>query len=580
MRFSNRLGKIVFGAMCLILSGSIVLSAYTATVTMTENGTSAYTMVSAKKAADVAGWASNGFISSTGLDVQLLKGSTALPLMLADDAYYFADSISSGGTNNYTLSTGNTPVTSMPIILGSGGYVTTADAANLEPGNNFNLEFDGYIDTSAGADKNLAYKDDSFQFYVSGAGSLTAAIIQPGTETETNSSYGSTVIKLYAGFTDIGQTFTFTNTVTIDAINLKLFESGSPTGTFSYNLYATSAGEITGSPIATGSVDVTTLPSSDDWMELELDDSITLTGGVMYGVWPKYDGGNSSNYVGLSYYSTSSNYSGGTRLYSSDGGASWTTHTTDINFSISGTYYNNKTVTANGVTSGEYKVNVTADGTNFKIYLDDVQAATTALSGASVPNNANSWVFFNSAAVPYLDYYKHTTGGTLRLTYQPDSIILGTDLLDMTNSFDGVITWGTNPAGLSVSMLSFRPDDTSSTTTTTGTTPGVGTGVDPITNTTSVTSGTFLDPIVAIFVTASDGALNTETAWWGFYFMVLMVVIVLVYAKFQHLVLAAAGAILVSIAFCVGLNVIPDVMLALMVAFLIGAILIEIRQTV
>ncbi|GAI20721.1 unnamed protein product, partial [marine sediment metagenome] len=43
---------------------------------------------------------------------------------------------------------------------------------------------------------------------------------------------------------------------------------------------------------------------------------------------------------------------------------------------------------------------------------------------------ANSWVLIQSNVAPYLDFYKHTVGGTLIAWYQPNDMISGTTLPD------------------------------------------------------------------------------------------------------------------------------------------------------
>lgn len=63
------------------------------------------------------------------------------------------------------------------------------------------------------------------------------------------------------------------------------------------------------------------------------------------------------------------------------------------------------------LTSGEYKVKITADGTNIKLYVDDIEEDSTAQSGASVPDNDYDWIIGGSQA-PYWESYKSSTLGT------------------------------------------------------------------------------------------------------------------------------------------------------------------------
>jgi len=88
-------------------------------------------------------------------------------------------------------------------------------------------------------------------------------------------------------------------------------------------------------------------------------------------------------------------------------------------------------VTATGVSSGEHKVVVGADGTDFWISVDDAVAPAAgydevAIGGSSVPDNANDWIIGQNNVLPYLDYYTHTVGGSLVTKYQPITIIANT----------------------------------------------------------------------------------------------------------------------------------------------------------
>jgi len=86
---------------------------------------------------------------------------------------------------------------------------------------------------------------------------------------------------------------------------------------------------------------------------------------------------------------------------------------------------------------------------------------TTALGGASVPDNANDIIINQNNVMPYFDYLKWMVSDTLIAWYQPISMIVGTTLDDRegtdagetgTGEEDGVITWGANPAGVDAAI--------------------------------------------------------------------------------------------------------------------------------
>jgi hypothetical protein len=131
--------------------------------------------------------------------------------------------------------------------------------------------------------------------------------------------------------------------------------------------------------------------------------------------------------------------------------------------------------------SREHEVAIWANTTSFGIDIDGSTEDSVALGGASVTNNANNWTI----SMPYFNYYKHTVSGTLIAWYQPITLISGTTLPDREGAAqNGVITWGSNPAGISVSVGALLPIS-SSAAVTPGTTPDAGVSLVPTTGNTS-----------------------------------------------------------------------------------------------
>lgn len=72
--------------------------------------------------------------------------------------------------------------------------------------------------------------------------------------------------------------------------------------------------------------------------------------------------------------------------------------------------------------------------------------------GDGVVGNSNDYIL-GSDATPYIISYEHTTGGTLRGHYEPTTMIIGDTLPDRQGGDNpGTFTWGSNPAGVSVSF--------------------------------------------------------------------------------------------------------------------------------
>jgi len=110
--------------------------------------------------------------NSSGADVPFMPGYT--------DANLWSMWVPSIGANSYLtyiLYTANSTGGLIRYFPGAGG-MTTTDNASLELSDNFTIEQKGWVDTDAGADKNLVYKENAFKTFVSPtvSGNITASI--------------------------------------------------------------------------------------------------------------------------------------------------------------------------------------------------------------------------------------------------------------------------------------------------------------------------------------------------------------------------------------------------------------------
>ena len=72
-----------------------------------------------------------------------------------------------------------------------------------------------------------------------------------------------------------------------------------------------------------------------------------------------------------------------------------------ITFSITG----GASVSATGLPTGEYDIEVTANQTDLMIYVDDVLKGSTAFTN-DVPYNVNAWTLFEGDTVKYVRSFK------------------------------------------------------------------------------------------------------------------------------------------------------------------------------
>ena len=150
-------------------------------ITVTDTTGTAQTNVTAIVPINTSTMQQVGMMSSTGLDTWLGLGTSPLQYMLTNtgiNIYQGAMAPYQQGIDSL-YSNGYSPTqTSLAIIPGNGGYITTTDNAALEPGNNFSQTWSGWLDTTAGASKNLGSKTNALQTYVdpSVSGTVNAGV--------------------------------------------------------------------------------------------------------------------------------------------------------------------------------------------------------------------------------------------------------------------------------------------------------------------------------------------------------------------------------------------------------------------
>lgn len=402
----------------LLIATPALAYIFRAPLTILEANGTAYTMLAVRASVNNKYLAANGFLSSTARDTTAgTTSSTSYPHMVSDSYTLTATALPANGQVNLYYYTGETPA-DFDIIPGYGGYVTVADAAALEFGNNFESEFSGYVDTSAAmVGQNLVYKDSAYRTYVSATGSITSAILAPSTETlvpnaagdYTNIPGASPPVAHYLNVDDpVGAPDDATTYVYNDSV-AQLKDA--------YNLVNTAI--PSNAIINSVTVYFRVMESADGFAQPFLRLGGVETAGTeiaVTGSWITYSG-----------------------LLSRPGGGSWLrsdldslqvaiglrnntglTYLTQVYVSISYSY-TVASVTAT-VTSGDHVIKTVANGTTIKIYEDGVEEGSAAV--ATVPNNTNNWVLMSNAA-PYWSYYKHTVGGTLIVHYAPNDIIHG-----------------------------------------------------------------------------------------------------------------------------------------------------------
>ena len=585
-----------------LMSATPVLAAYAASILLIEDGTTAYDMFPATVSMDVDFMAANGYISATGLDTRIGAGTTYIPHMLADDRALFATPVVISGSYAYEFTTGNTALASLDILTGFGGYITTADAIPLEMGDDFEIEFEGYIDTTSGADKFLVEKAVAFEEYISAAGDITASIvdIQPGFPQVAAVNGGNDAVG------DTSHTVNLPAGIIADNLLIVLFVSdGNPTITFpggwtelfqddnggavTFGAWYRIAdggegGTITVTTSNTQQAAHTSYRITDYQGVPEVGTSaignnnrpdppsLTPTWGALNTLWfavVGYDNARVTTVYPVNYINGRNDISNGgadgagvgsaerdLNAASEDPGTfslnladQWVTNIIAIQPGVNVL----ATVTIAGVVSGEHTVTVLADTVNLSISVDGsipAGAEIVALAGASVPDNANDYVWGQNNVAPYLDYITLDVASVEILRYEPVAFIVGTTLPDETGAAqDGTITWGANPGNVTVTLGSLIPDVDPFAGLTLDPPDIAGDIVDPAdmfpTDVSMGTPGTIFDQI---FIDMAAIANNTpiQLVWWFVYGLVSVLTIAIVYKGSHHLALAGFAQVVVG----------------------------------
>ena len=464
----------------MILTASGIASAatweYYFPITISDDSSTTRTMYPVILEAGGQNFVDGGYITANGTDCRLRTTADKNLMLSTDNIAFVVDSLLPYGQVTYNLYTGYSPEKSdYQIIVGDGGYVTVADNTTIELGDNFTITQSGWWDTTAGANKNAVLKLGAFKTYVSDnvSGDITSTIFAVDslllfTEADTNNKL--TVTATTATGVDVDR----------DEDVLLYYDYGADYFdaldiNFTIHIADSSILDAFGGMAISNTVNA-------DWSGFAASD-ITFASqevaGVVYRLSLKRGfGADEDNYVcsaDTDYYVTLSRVAGGdtvtadiyddvartnkvdtltldgygatkyrylygfVNLNVGAGGKDWDGYVKDLS-------YPTVSVTASGVTSGEYIVTTTANTTHMWIEKDGVTQETVALGGVSVPDTTEDWTFYNNNVLPYSDNTSISVNGTLALWFRPNEMITSTTLPDRATSVanDGTITWGSN----------------------------------------------------------------------------------------------------------------------------------------
>lgn len=424
----------------MILSSSIVLAdsySYYLEFTVTDTGGADRTYVPILTGIKGTNLYNAGYIESTGLDTDLQEGSTSQTYMMdTAELSLVIPSLTAYQTNTFRLYMNYDPAqTAFPIIVGDSGYITIADAAALELGDDFEIEMDGYINFPSDGSiytNTFFYKPAVFRIYATTSGRIYAVLYEEDwvspigcTDPDTAWTNEPNVYDENTG------TYAYTS---VDATSWSSFIEITPDTAGDYSSIYNKVRYYSGYNAAQGAnqitqIDIDYQDEDEAWQDL-------YSGVVTHGSWQTV------NFTDPTYASFFR-----VRFYNNAGGAR---DARLYEFDCGDAEVSAVAVNTPVLTSDDMAVKVTADGSDMKIYIDDVLKDTEALGGASAVDNSYDWLLMNNLMsenniLAYCDYYKHTVSDTLIVHYEPAAMLTTTAVPDLEGAAqNGTITWGSN----------------------------------------------------------------------------------------------------------------------------------------
>lgn len=420
----------------------VLAQTHYADVLVIENTGTSYTMFPARTPLNVDYMAAQTFMSATGLDTSVVDSSTTYAHMLTEDKLMIAYPLSGYSSNPLLFTTGNAALSAFDIIVGRGGSITVADAAALEPGNNFSFVLDGYTVLEAATNEfggTIFLKPGGIRCVIWDAfGSLGLLGYMVDWTSPT-------------GFNDPGGVWA--NEANAYDENTASFASCNvPATSWSGYLELTHAGlQPDGLRywVTTGHADVNQI-DIDMYYKAAWND--VYQGAFTTGAWQYLA------YLPIEVISVATNIR--VRFYNANAGIQ-AAQVNEVDYGR-----RNPVAGVTGLSTGEHVITVSADGVNLTLDVDGT-SQSAALAGVTVTDTPNDWTIMSNDT-PYLNSYRETVTGTLIVHYEPNTYILGAVLPDReAPAQNGTITWGVNPTGVSVrvdSLVSYStyeaaPDD-------------------------------------------------------------------------------------------------------------------------
>ena len=465
-------------AAALMLSGVTSLSAdtwsYYLDITVSDNSGVARSNIVVATGIPSGNMVSAGYFDADGLNTRL-KSTAGTDLgytLLSNNVYILIPSLSAYGNETVRLYLKYAPdISAIPVVVGADGYITTADNAALELGDDYEIEISGYIDASAGADKNIISKANAFRLYISGAGALTYSTNIAGDLTLYGTTSDGQLAKSNASYS------TARTTATADSVgtgtDIAIGQNNNAINAYSvfrgflyFDTSALSAGTVTSATLY--------VYGAADYSDTDFDITIQngqptypsdplVVGDYLYSRYTG-DGGtlstasfSTAGYNAIALNATGIgwlNAGGATKLTlrssrdiaGTSPGANTDEFVQIYSSAQAGTDKDPYLVIetdnielTGAVSTGEHTIKVVSNGTTVKLY--DGATELDSDSASTIGDTASAIITQENNAMPIMRHVYLTVNDARVLAYQAGALIVGTALPDLEGTVNGVITF-------------------------------------------------------------------------------------------------------------------------------------------
>ena len=413
------------------IASDITDALYYGNIQVSNNGTTA-TLVSVNMSLG-----SENLIDTYGVDTNFdyvairNTGGDDVPFMPSINSSYpwclWVPSINENSSLNDVIYTGQSDLSATKYYFPGDGGMTVSDNTTLELGDNFSIEYSGYIDTNY-VDYVIG-KDLSFSIQTENVSSNITA----GFPDEVNPT----------GFSDpTAQWSNETNTYDDNTGSFAFDNLGAPG--WSGNLTLThSAINVSGIRIWLTDANDNPADKVDIALYYNNDSHVIYNGDYTRGVWNYFSAGGLQAGVTAIHLRMYGDMAGGEQVQ---------VYEVDYYGSISPCVTSNQD-------PGDYHIKVEADGTNLYLYVDDMVTPvdTNVLGGASATDNDNDWQIGDDDSTPYIETANVTVNGTLRGSWHWEYATTFTDLSGNGNDATPTFRTASSDPDVTATLISFQP---------------------------------------------------------------------------------------------------------------------------